>query len=238
MPACPFPLLHPPPPPCIPLPPAPTPNPPRWRTALIVRELEQEVEALARGRPHRDRLTRLMAKKEIVGDLFNHLRLARQRAMAGRQHLGVGGDISSWDESEEEYEDWLGGPGGPVSSSSSRQGDGGAEGSDGGWGDAGTSHQQQQERAASGAGASTSSYDGSRPGSSISASVRRAGSRARGGSALSIRDTVYADDSFEDEEALNETLAQLLMVMEKLDDRIGPMLEQDGRHFNARCGEG
>jgi hypothetical protein len=42
------------------------------------------------------------------------------------------------------------------------------------------------------------------------------------------------DDSFEDEEAVNETLAQLLMVMEKLDDRIGPMLEQDGKHFNLR----
>ena len=27
-------------------------------------------------------------------------------------------------------------------------------------------------------------------------------------------------------QAINETLAQLLMVMEKLDDRIGPMLEQ------------
>ena len=51
----------------------------------MVRELEQEVEALAMGRPHRDRLTQLMAKKEIVGDLFNHLRLARQRALAGRQ---------------------------------------------------------------------------------------------------------------------------------------------------------
>jgi hypothetical protein len=53
----------------------------------VVRELEQEVEALAMGRPHRDRLTQLMAR-EIVGDLFNHLRLARQRAIAGRQ-LGM-----------------------------------------------------------------------------------------------------------------------------------------------------
>lgn len=38
----------------------------------------------------------------------------------------------------------------------------------------------------------------------------------------------------EDEEALNETLAQLLLVLEQLDERIGPMLEQDGRHFNRR----
>ncbi len=34
---------------------------------------------------------------------------------------------------------------------------------------------------------------------------------------------------------MNETLAQLLLVMEKLDERIGPMLEQDGRQFNTRC---
>ncbi len=29
-------------------------------------ELEQEVESLARGRPHRDRLKELMNKKELV----------------------------------------------------------------------------------------------------------------------------------------------------------------------------
>lgn len=28
----------------------------RWRTALIVRELEQEIDALAEGRAHRDKL--------------------------------------------------------------------------------------------------------------------------------------------------------------------------------------
>lgn len=61
----------------------------RWRTALIIRELEQEIAALARGRPHREKLKQLMTKKEIVGDMFNQLRLARQRALAGRQ-LGMG----------------------------------------------------------------------------------------------------------------------------------------------------
>ena len=35
----------------------------RWRTALIIRELESEVDSLARGRPHRDQLKELMAKK-------------------------------------------------------------------------------------------------------------------------------------------------------------------------------
>jgi hypothetical protein len=28
----------------------------RWRTALVIRELELEIDALARGRPHRDAL--------------------------------------------------------------------------------------------------------------------------------------------------------------------------------------
>jgi hypothetical protein len=143
----------------------PLPLPPRWRTALIIRELEEEIQALAAGRPHRDELKQLMTKKEIVGDLLNHLRLARQRATAP--------------EREE--------PAVPNGSS------------------AGSSEAAAAEHSA---GSSSSS----------------AGSRLSGGEALSV----------EDEEALNETLAQLLLVLDELDDRIGPMLEQDGRHFNRR----
>jgi hypothetical protein len=104
-----------------------------------------------------------MTKKEIVGDLLNHLRLARQRATAPERE-----DVS-------------------------------AAGSSAGSGEA--------------AGAEHSSSSSS-----------SAGSRLSGGEALSV----------EDEEALNETLAQLLLVLDELDDRIGPMLEQDGRHFNRR----
>eukprot|EP00798_Chlamydomonas_sp_ICE-L_P025804 gene25804-11479_t len=100
----------------------------RWRTALIIRELEHEVTALAKGRPHRAKLKELMEKKELVGDLFNQLRLARQRFVSG----------------------------------------------------------------------------------------------------------VRLTSTFEDEDRLNETLAQLLMVMEVLDDKIGPMLEEDGCEFNER----
>jgi hypothetical protein len=40
----------------------------RWRTALIIRELELEVDSLARGRPHREQLKELMSKKEMVCD--------------------------------------------------------------------------------------------------------------------------------------------------------------------------
>lgn len=53
----------------------------RWRTCLIVRELEQEIDALAEGQPHRNKLKELMNKKDLVGDLFNQLRLRRQRCL-------------------------------------------------------------------------------------------------------------------------------------------------------------
>jgi hypothetical protein len=56
----------------------------RWRTALICRELEKEVKALAYGRDHRTKLIELMNQKEAVGDVFNQLRLALQRRTAGR----------------------------------------------------------------------------------------------------------------------------------------------------------
>lgn len=102
----------------------------RWRTALVIRELEREVAGLARGIGHREKLKELMNKKDLIGDVFNQLRLARQRFLAGRND----------------------------------------------------------------------------------------------------------DSTFDDEEGINETLAQLLMVMEKLDERIGPMLEADGQHFNKRWG--
>jgi hypothetical protein len=101
----------------------------------------------------RDTLKQLMIKKEIVGDLLNHLRLARQRALAA-ERAGSG----------EESDDWAAG------------------------------------RAAAMAG-------GSMDASSFGP---------------------------EDEEALNETLGELLLVLEQLDERIGPMLEQDGSHFNKR----
>ncbi|KAL3688341.1 hypothetical protein R1sor_014650 [Riccia sorocarpa] len=56
----------------------------RWRTALIIRELEKEVKALAYGREHRSKLIELMNQKEVVGDVFNQLRLSRQRRTTGR----------------------------------------------------------------------------------------------------------------------------------------------------------
>jgi len=55
----------------------------RWRTALIIRELEEEIEALARGREHRRRLKELMNNKELLGDVFNQIRLFKQRKLTG-----------------------------------------------------------------------------------------------------------------------------------------------------------
>lgn len=56
----------------------------RWRTALICRELEEEYNALIHSREHRARLVELINQKEVVGDLFNQLRLALQRRNKGR----------------------------------------------------------------------------------------------------------------------------------------------------------
>ncbi|XP_061354796.1 uncharacterized protein LOC133299353 [Gastrolobium bilobum] len=51
----------------------------RWRTALICRELEEEYSALIRSQSHRQSLVELINQKEVLGDLFNQLRLALQR---------------------------------------------------------------------------------------------------------------------------------------------------------------
>ncbi|KAH0708218.1 hypothetical protein KY290_012026 [Solanum tuberosum] len=56
----------------------------RWRTALICRELEEEYNALILSREERATLIDLINKKEVLGDLFNQLRLALQRRTEGR----------------------------------------------------------------------------------------------------------------------------------------------------------
>ncbi|GKC63671.1 probable 26S proteasome non-ATPase regulatory subunit 3 [Tanacetum coccineum] len=56
----------------------------RWRTTLICRELEEEYNALMHSREHRGRLVELINQKEVIGDLFNQLRLALQRRNMGR----------------------------------------------------------------------------------------------------------------------------------------------------------
>lgn len=56
----------------------------RWRTALICRELEEEYNALIHSRDQRTMLIELINQKEVVGDLFNQLRLALQRRTTGR----------------------------------------------------------------------------------------------------------------------------------------------------------
>ncbi|KAF3620456.1 putative PTI1-like tyrosine-protein kinase 3-like isoform X1 [Capsicum annuum] len=56
----------------------------RWRTALICRELEEEYNALIHSQQERATLIDLINQKEVLGDLFNQLRLALQRRTAGR----------------------------------------------------------------------------------------------------------------------------------------------------------
>ncbi|KAI3686952.1 hypothetical protein L1987_80642 [Smallanthus sonchifolius] len=105
----------------------------RWRTALICRELEEEYNALIHGREHRAMLVELINQKEVVGDLFNQLRLALQRRNKGR------------------------------------------------------------------------------PAQTMAATRM-------------------------DDKELNESVQKLLIVMQRLDEKIAPLMEQDGEHFNKRWG--
>ncbi|XP_057958916.1 uncharacterized protein LOC131151651 isoform X3 [Malania oleifera] len=105
----------------------------RWRTALICRELEEEYSALICSRSHRASLIELINQKEVVGNLFNQLRLAMQRRTRGR------------------------------------------------------------------------------PAQTLAATNM-------------------------DDEELTESMQKLLIVMQRLDEKIAPMLEADGEHFNKRWG--
>ncbi|KAM3348587.1 hypothetical protein ACQJBY_022083 [Aegilops geniculata] len=62
----------------------------RWRTALICRELEDEFDTLIKSHAQKEKLVTLIQQKEIVGDLFNQLRLALQRRTNSRPAQVVG----------------------------------------------------------------------------------------------------------------------------------------------------
>nr|KJB23368.1 hypothetical protein B456_004G094700 [Gossypium raimondii]KJB23369.1 hypothetical protein B456_004G094700 [Gossypium raimondii] len=51
----------------------------RWRMALICRELEEEYKALIHSHGPRATVVEHINQNEVVGDLFNQLRLALQR---------------------------------------------------------------------------------------------------------------------------------------------------------------
>lgn len=55
----------------------------RWRTALVLRPLEAEIEAMDAWRGEQERLTALMAEKERLEAYFSALRLERQRNEQG-----------------------------------------------------------------------------------------------------------------------------------------------------------
>lgn len=156
------------------------------------------VRCAHRGRGHSQQLKELMYKKDLVGDLFNSMRLARQRFIAGRR--GLGGQQHSQVHSSSANS---AASGGHRPSAAAGATHGGTAAAASGSGQGAGHWQAELGSGASGAG----SGDG--PGG--------------GGVAGSID---------EDEEAVNESLAQLLMVMERLDEQIGPMLEQEGQYFN------
>jgi hypothetical protein len=55
----------------------------RWRTALVVRELEDELEALEGFRPEQSLLSKLMKDKELLEHRYSQRRLALQRQSRG-----------------------------------------------------------------------------------------------------------------------------------------------------------
>ncbi|HMA95127.1 MAG TPA: HAD-IG family 5'-nucleotidase [Polyangiaceae bacterium] len=57
----------------------------RWRTALVVRELEDEVHAIESFRTEQDLLTRLMRDKELIEHRYSQRRLMLQRHTAGQR---------------------------------------------------------------------------------------------------------------------------------------------------------
>lgn len=55
----------------------------RWRTALVIRELQAELQALEAFEPHQRRLDLLMSQKETLEHTYGQLRLRLQRVEAG-----------------------------------------------------------------------------------------------------------------------------------------------------------
>ncbi|MFN2252471.1 MAG: HAD-IG family 5'-nucleotidase [Anaerolineae bacterium] len=51
----------------------------RWRTALVLQELEEEIAAQTSFKPTQRKLDRLMARKEVLEAEYEHLRLMQQR---------------------------------------------------------------------------------------------------------------------------------------------------------------
>jgi HAD superfamily 5'-nucleotidase-like hydrolase len=55
----------------------------RWRTALVMRELEAELEAIASSEERQSRISEMMDKKIRLEDRYSQLRLERQRNLEG-----------------------------------------------------------------------------------------------------------------------------------------------------------
>jgi 5'-nucleotidase len=58
----------------------------RWRTALVLRELEEEIEAVAGFEPQLREIEALMRRKEVLEEQVYRLRLAATLADSGRAH--------------------------------------------------------------------------------------------------------------------------------------------------------
>ncbi|MFH2006243.1 MAG: HAD-IG family 5'-nucleotidase [bacterium] len=66
----------------------------RWRTGLIARELEPEIEAINGFREHQEQLTKLMERKDQLGFRLSQHRLLLQRLDSGRLQVpGLGKSV-------------------------------------------------------------------------------------------------------------------------------------------------
>lgn len=72
-----------------------TKNISRWRTALILRELEEEIQAIEDFKPYRHQLTSLMEKKQQLEDRYCSAKLALQRKKSSSATKIVNDDLEA-----------------------------------------------------------------------------------------------------------------------------------------------
>ena len=67
----------------------------RWRTGLVLRDLERELDALESFKPVQRELTRLMAEKEVLEHRFSQMRVAAQRIEQGYAPVPAGLSVAT-----------------------------------------------------------------------------------------------------------------------------------------------
>ncbi len=79
----------------------------RWRTALVLREMEEELRAIDATRDDQDQIQELMVEKVRIEDEYNRTRLALQRANGNHATVGEA-SVEKLEERIAEYRDAIG----------------------------------------------------------------------------------------------------------------------------------